>query len=155
MNSDDQYSRRDFLSYLGWAVTLGTFGGITVASARFMFPNILYEPPKVYKIGMPYDYPEGVNFIPEKKIFVVRRGNVYKVISAVCTHMGCSPPWIEEKNQWVCPCHGSIFNEKGIVTAGPAIKPLPWYEVTMGTDKRLFVNENRVVPFSQALTVKV
>ncbi len=37
-------SRRNFLQYLGWATTLGTMGGFTWASARFMFPNVLYEP---------------------------------------------------------------------------------------------------------------
>lgn len=148
-------SRRDFLNYLAWFATLGTFGGITVASVRYMFPNILYEPPKSYKIERPQDYPEGVNFLPDKRIFVIRHGNVYKAISAICTHLGCTPPWVEERNRWECPCHGSIFNEKGVVIAGPAPKPLPWYEVTLGTDGKLFVNETRIVPFAQVLTVKV
>jgi Rieske Fe-S protein len=120
-----------------------------------MFPNILYEPPKLYKIGRPRDYPEGVNFRPDKKIFVIRHGSIYKVISAVCTHLGCTPRWVEKKNLWECPCHGSVFNEKGVVIAGPAPKPLPWYEVTLGTDNRLIVNENRIVSFAQTLTVKV
>ncbi len=153
--SNNRRSRRDFLSWLGWFASLGTFGGISVASARYMVPNILYEPPKSYKIGRPEDYPEGVNFLPEKRIFVIHYGNIYKVISAVCTHMGCTARWVEEKNRWECPCHGSFFNEKGIKIAGPAPDPLPWYEVTQGRDGRLFVDERRAVPFARALTVNV
>ncbi len=151
--SSEQHDRRDFLTYLGWFATLGTFGGISVASGRYMVPNILYEPPKSYKIGKPQDYPEGVNFLPDKRIFVVNNGGNYKVISAVCTHMGCTPIWIDEKSRWECPCHGSIFNEKGVVTAGPAPSPLPWYEVTLGSDNKLSVDEDRIVPFSQVLTI--
>ncbi|MEF9437249.1 MAG: ubiquinol-cytochrome c reductase iron-sulfur subunit [Candidatus Mariimomonas ferrooxydans] len=152
---DNNCSRRDFLNYLIWFTTLGTFGGITVASARYMVPNILYEPPKSYKIGKPQDYLKGVNFLPDKKIFVVRHGDRYKVVSAICTHLGCTPPWVEERNRWECPCHGSIFNDRGVVIAGPAPRPLPWYEVTLRSDGRLFVDENRIVPFAKALIINV
>lgn len=148
-------SRRNFLNYVGWVATLGTIGGTVAGSVRYMFPNILYEPPRSYKIERSQDYPEGVNFLPDKRIFLVRYGNIYKVISAVCTHLGCMPRWVAKSDRWECPCHGSVFNNRGIVIAGPAPRPLPWYEVTLGNDGRLFVNENRIVPFAQALTVKV
>jgi cytochrome b6-f complex iron-sulfur subunit len=154
LNSEDTpRSRRDFLNWLGWFSMLGTFGGIIVATGRYMMPNILYEPSKSYKIGKPEDYPEGVNFLPEKRIFVVHYGNTIKVISAVCTHMGCTPRWVGEKNRWECPCHGSYFDERGVKISGPAPDPLPWYEVSLGRDGRLFVDERRIVPFSQTLTV--
>ncbi len=146
--------RRRFLNFLGWFASLGTIAGISWGSVRFMIPNILYEPPKAFKIGKPQDYPEGVNFLPEKKIFVVRHGDAYKVVSAVCTHMGCTPRWVDGMNEWECPCHGSIFDEKGVVVKGPAPDPLPWYEVKLGADGRIFVDGRRIVPFTQTLTVK-
>ncbi len=148
-------SRRDFLNYLMWFTTLGTFGGISVASARYMFPNILYEPPKSYKIGKPREYLQGVNFLPERRIFVVRKGDNYKAISAICTHLGCTPPWVEERNRWECPCHGSIFDDRGNVVRGPATRPLPWYEITLGSDGKLFVDQYRIVPYAKTLTVNV
>jgi Rieske Fe-S protein len=147
-------SRRGFLGILSWLGSLGTVGGISWASVRYMIPNILYEPPKSYKIGRPGDYPVGVNFIAEKRIFVVRRGDSYKVVSAVCSHMGCTPRWVEEKIQWECPCHGSIFDEKGNVVTGPAPTPLPWYAAVIATDGRLFVDERRIVPYTASLTLK-
>lgn len=153
--SRNEPNRRDILNWLGWFAALGTFGGISVASARYMVPNILYEPPKSYRLGRPEDYPEGVNYLPDKRIFVVRKADRLKVISAICTHMGCTPRWLEEKHVWECPCHGSIFNDKGIKIAGPAPDPLPWYEVILGRDGRLFVDERRIVPYSYALDIKV
>lgn len=152
--SGNPIGRRRFLNILGWFASLGTFTGVSWASVRYMIPNILYEPPKAFKIGRPQDYPEGVNFLPEKRIFVVRNGDIYKVISAVCTHMGCTPRWVGEKKVWECPCHGSIFDEKGAVVQGPAPDPLPWYETRIATDGRIFVDERRVVPYTQTLKVK-
>lgn len=144
-------SRRNFLQYLGWTAAIGTMAGATVGSARFMFPNILYEPAKSYKIGRPQDYPEGVTFLPDKKIFLVHYGENYKALSAVCTHLGCTPNWSKERRRFECPCHGSIFDEKGVVIAGPAPRPLPWYQITLATSGRLFVDERRIVSFSEGL----
>ena len=148
------YSRRDFLNKVGWLAGLGTLGGLATASARFMVPDVVYEPPKSYKIGWPQDYPEGVNFISEKRVYVVRHQNIIRVVSAVCTHIGCTARWVQERNRWECPCHGSFFDEKGTVITGPAPRPLPWYEVSLSASGRLFVNQRRVVPFKRVLTVE-
>lgn len=120
-----------------------------------MFPNVLYEPPKEFKIGGIDDYPEGVELLSDKRIFVVREKNSVRVVSAVCTHLGCTNQWVAERNQWECPCHGSIFNQEGVVIKGPARKPLPWYGVSLAADGRLFVNERRIVPFKETLSVKI
>lgn len=49
------------------------------------------------------------------------------VMSWHCTHLGCTVPWVEAEKQFHCPCHGSIFDEKGQVLAGPAPRPLDLY----------------------------
>lgn len=151
----DRCSRRDFLNRLGWIATLGAFGGLTAASGRYLFPNVLYEPPKEFKIGKIDDYPEGVNFLSDKQIFVVRNQNLIKVVSGVCTHLGCTVNWVSERNRWECPCHGSIFNPEGVAVKGPARNALPWYSVDLTPDGRLFINERRVVPFTETLVVKI
>jgi cytochrome b6-f complex iron-sulfur subunit len=150
-----RYSRRDFLNRLGWFATLGTFGSLTAASARYMFPNVLYEPSKEFKIGRIDNYPEGVDFLSDRRIFVVREQNLIKVVSGVCTHLGCTVNWAAERHRWECPCHGSIFNREGVVIKWPARNPLPWYEVSLTPDGRLLVNERRIVPSSEALSVKI
>jgi menaquinol-cytochrome c reductase iron-sulfur subunit len=46
------------------------------------------------------------------------------VFSPICTHLGCHYDWIASAQEFVCPCHGSIFALTGKVLAGPAPRPL-------------------------------
>jgi len=41
-------------------------------------------------------------------------------INAVCTHLGCVVPWNGAENKFICPCHGSQYNNQGKVVRGPA-----------------------------------
>ncbi|MBR8829351.1 MAG: cytochrome b6-f complex iron-sulfur subunit [Gomphosphaeria aponina SAG 52.96 = DSM 107014] len=41
-------------------------------------------------------------------------------LNAVCTHLGCVVPWNASENKFICPCHGSQYNDEGKVVRGPA-----------------------------------
>lgn len=41
-------------------------------------------------------------------------------VNAVCTHLGCVVPWNSAENKFMCPCHGSQYNNQGKVVRGPA-----------------------------------
>jgi Rieske Fe-S protein len=44
--------------------------------------------------------------------------------SASCTYVGCHLHWNSFETCWACPCHGSMFNVKGVPINAPAIGPL-------------------------------
>ena len=54
-------------------------------------------------------------------------------LNAVCTHLGCTVPWDEAANKFICPCHGSQYDTTGAVVRGPA--PLPLALVHCDTTK--------------------
>lgn len=39
-----------------------------------------------------------------------------------CPHMGCGLKWNAAEHSWDCPCHGSRFNEHGILIDNPAMR---------------------------------
>ena len=67
--------------------------------------------------GMVALEPTGVR----KPVIVMRIENdQFRVMSAECTHVGCTVRWDPEMQDFVCPCHGSRFDDRGAVTKGPA-----------------------------------
>jgi len=52
------------------------------------------------------------------------------VVSAKCTHVGCTIAWNSDEKTWDCPCHGSRFTTDGKVIHGPANTDLPSYRET-------------------------
>lgn len=74
---------------------------------------------------------DGWKITSEKaKAWVVKKSDKNLVAySPWCTHLGCAYHWDGQKNQFLCPCHGSIFGPDGKVLSGPAPRPLDRYEV--------------------------
>jgi menaquinol-cytochrome c reductase iron-sulfur subunit len=59
--------------------------------------------------------------VSEKAIYILpTKDGLVRVLSPICPHLGCSIPWIEAKQQFVCPCHTAIFALDGTRVSGPA-----------------------------------
>lgn len=141
--------RRDFLLKLGIGSGIAALGAQTVASMRSLVPNVSYDAPTTVKLGMPNDFPDGLKFLPDERLFVFRQGNTFHAVSAVCTHLGCTVraealPQPEMKtvegqslrltHRFLCPCHGSKYTGDGSNVSGPAPKPLAWYHLSVAVD---------------------
>ena len=57
-------------------------------------------------------------------VFIDREGDGYRAVSAVCQHLGCSVRWDHAKKQFLCPCHGGVYDREGRVVSGPPPRPL-------------------------------
>ena len=55
-------------------------------------------------------------------------------LNAVCTHLGCVVPWSKANNKFMCPCHGSQYDETGKVVRGPAPLSLALAHLEVGED---------------------
>ena len=53
-------TRRRLLAFVGWGSFATFWGSIVLATARFFFPRILYEPSPRFHAGKPADYQVGV-----------------------------------------------------------------------------------------------
>ena len=153
MHQAAEPERRRFLQWIGqWSVVAAVvtqFAGVV----RAFVPRVLYEPSKKFKLGKPSEYPEGVTFVPGHRLFVVRERNQFHVISATCTHLGCTVEWNARQDEFDCPCHGSKFKADGMAFAGPAPRSLAWYPLSVSGDGFLVVDSAKTVPSTYRFAV--
>ena len=122
----------------------------TLGFARFMFPNVLIEPPTKFKVGFPAGYSPGqveAKYKAQFGVWVVRweyegESQIY-ALKSVCTHLGCTPNWLEGEQKFKCPCHGSGFYKDGVNFEGPAPRPLERYAIRVADDGQLEVDKSR------------
>lgn len=125
---------------------LGTLGVNFLMFLRFFFPRVLYEPNTRFKIGYPSDFGYGVDtkFQSQHRIWVVRNSEGIFVISAICTHLGCTPDWKASENKFKCPCHGSGYDAEGINFEGPAPRPMDRAHVELDPEGQIVVDLSHV-----------
>ena len=59
--------------------------------------------------------------VSQKPVYVARdSAGQLTVLSAVCTHLGCTVPWVDKQDKFICPCHQAIFDTTGKLIGGPA-----------------------------------
>lgn len=142
-------SRRHFIfTWLGLAWTAFTLatGAALSTVLRFMFPNVLFEPKSTFKAGNPNDYE--VDVVDERwkdkyGVWVVRVPEGLYALSTVCTHLGCTPNWLDNEKKFKCPCHGSGFYKTGINFEGPAPRPLERYRISLADDGQILIDKSK------------
>jgi len=116
-------SRSDFLK-LGTNFLLGLGGALGLGGLiHFLSYEMDPAPPSQYDLGSAGDYPQGsrVVFLQIPAV-LIHNDDGFLALSLICTHLGCT---VEHKDgEYECPCHGSKYDGKGLVTRGPSSTPL-------------------------------
>ena len=73
----------------------------------------------------------------------IQRPAANLALRTVCTHLGCTPNWLEGEQKFKCPCHGSGFYKDGINFEGPAPRPLERYAIRLADDGQLEVDKSK------------
>jgi cytochrome b6-f complex iron-sulfur subunit len=146
MSDKQGLDRRQFMG-MAWAVSLLAFA-VQASSAliRFMTPEL--EPGAFgskIRAGELNEFDVGsVSFFREGRFFLVRLEEGFLALYRKCPHLGCAVPWDEELGKFNCPCHSSLFSEKGEVLSGPAPRPLDYFPVEI-REGEVFVDTGRLM----------
>ena len=146
--ADDGLDRRGFMRWsipVGWAAFSAATASSLLATARFMFPNVLFEPPQAFKVGFPGEFNVGevdTRFKDAFGVWIVRDPDKFYALISVCTHLGCSPNWLAAENKFKCPCHGSGFYKSGMNFEGPAPRPLERARIVLADDGQILVDKS-------------
>jgi cytochrome b6-f complex iron-sulfur subunit len=150
-----EVSRRGFMIWslpIGWAAFSAACASSLVATARFLFPNVLFEPPQAFKAGFPGEYNVGevdTRWKDAFSVWIVRQPEGFYALIAVCTHLGCSPNWLAAEAKFKCPCHGSGFYASGINFEGPAPRPLERARIVLADDGQILVDKSTKFQFEK------
>lgn len=92
---------------------------------------------KVAEIGsLPVGQPIKLSWTDQKVDMVIREkilrdvwaikhsSSEVTIFSPICPHLGCRYDWHPETQEFICPCHESVFSIDGKVLRGPAPRPL-------------------------------
>ncbi len=126
--------RRTFLGIL-----LGAIGAVIAAAFawplfRFLSPvdkSGAAEQVRVAKDQVGSANPYFFSFQGRPAVLLEQAPGDYVALSAVCTHLGCIVKWVNDSQEFLCPCHGGRFSANGQVLGGPPPEPLKNYSVTL------------------------
>lgn len=137
-----RYSRRQFM-VLGTGLGMGMVGVlISIPAVGFLLSPLFSK--KQYRwitvgpidhvpVGVPTPLVaqvpnvQGLPSEPQPRVvYVVRHADgSTKVFSNICTHMQCDVHWDTRLQEFLCPCHGGLYDIDGSNVGGPPPQPLP------------------------------
>jgi menaquinol-cytochrome c reductase iron-sulfur subunit len=50
--------------------------------------------------------------------------NQFVALSSRCMHLGCPVRFVQAAGRFICPCHGGVYDFRGMVAGGPPVRPL-------------------------------
>jgi menaquinol-cytochrome c reductase iron-sulfur subunit len=59
----------------------------------------------------------------------------YIAVSTRCAHLGCPVRFYQAAGNFICPCHGGVYDFQGKVSGGPPVRPLDRFQTRVTGDQ--------------------
>ncbi|MBM4070671.1 MAG: ubiquinol-cytochrome c reductase iron-sulfur subunit [Planctomycetes bacterium] len=143
-------TRREWWGTVAWTTFTASMIAMLLGTVRFLFPNVLSEPPNTFKGGDITTFEEGKveDKFKDRGAWIIldrdeKNRRIIYALSTICTHLGCTPNWLVGEKKFKCPCHGSGFKISGVNFEGPAPRPLERYAVKKTDDNQVLVDKSK------------
>jgi cytochrome b6-f complex iron-sulfur subunit len=145
----NQVKRRSFIRNAALGATgsvlalLGAgFGGLMWPNKTGAFGSVIPVPKDAVPPvdGTPFRHIQG-------KFFLVNTKDGLLALYNKCPHLGCAVPYIgpaDDPHAFQCPCHGSMYNFEGVLTGGPAPRPMDYMSVSIDPSGTVLVNTGEI-----------
>lgn len=145
-------TRRDFLGMAAAWTAIVAFVMAMIGALRLPMPSVFPESNSRVKLGRPDRFQKGTStYFAKQRLWLYRGDDGFHAISSICTHLGCVVDR-DDDGKFLCPCHGSEFDEVGKLTAGPAPKGLVWVELQVSPEGWLVADTLKEVAAGTVLT---
>lgn len=153
MSTEKRFSRRKFMGIGTAAIGALISAGMSIPAVAYIVGPALQKTEGeewIYlgstskiELGVPTLFKTTIErkagwIIDEREVSVyvlTDDGREYVALSNICTHLGCRVRWIDDQNQFFCPCHNASFADDGQVVSGPPPRPLDRYEIKVEGDQ--------------------
>jgi menaquinol-cytochrome c reductase iron-sulfur subunit len=155
-------TRRRFMTGVAHGAGAVAAAAFTLPALGFALAPVFHEAASItwQPVGPPSEFPND-NYIPKvinivpgigeagNSIAYVRtrnpaidtdpefRYNHWIALSSRCMHLGCPVRWVQAAARFICPCHGGVYNVRGMVSGGPPVRPLDRFYTRLNTSTGL------------------
>jgi Rieske Fe-S protein len=63
--------------------------------------------------------------------------NHWIALSSRCMHLGCPVRFVAAASRFICPCHGGVYDFRGMVAGGPPVRPLDRFYTRLNSSSGL------------------
>jgi Rieske Fe-S protein len=154
-------TRRRFMNLAANGAGAVAVAAFTLPALGFAIAPIFKREPFVWQpVGPPSDFPDNtyqtkvINVVPGigeagNTIAYIRARNPaidkepedqynrFVALSSRCMHLGCPVRYVSAAQRFICPCHGGVYDFRGMVAGGPPVRPLDRFFTRLNQDTGL------------------
>jgi quinol---cytochrome c reductase iron-sulfur subunit, bacillus type len=154
-------TRRRFMNLTANGAGAVATAAFALPALGFAIAPIFKREPFVWQpVGRPVDFPDNtymtkvINVVPGigeagNTIAYIRARNPaidtepedqynhFVALSSRCMHLGCPVRYVSAAERFICPCHGGVYDFRGMVAGGPPVRPLDRFYTRLNNETGL------------------